>query len=471
MANDTAAKLKQIGTATKEFVQETDLNLLQSVEASRLKRAAHFCLLVGKSFWRNRCPLRASALAYTTLLALVPVLAIAVSVATSLLRDQGEKPIRELIDYLVVHAAPALNLQAAQGNAEGINKKEEVGATITSFIANNRSGTLGLTSTIALVFVAIGLLRTIEGSFNDIWGVARGRSWLRGFVQYWAAITLGPLMMILAVGLTTSPHFERTARLIQALGTAGVVILQMLPFVVLSVAFALFYALMPNTKVRWQAALAGGVVGGCLWQVNNLFSVTYVSRVVGYSKIYGSLGVIPIFLVGLYFSWLIVLFGAQVAYAFQNRQSYLQGRLAEGVSQRGREFVALRVMLLLADRFQRGERAPGVNGMAAALDVPTRLVSQILQTLTQARLAVEVADVEPGYAPGRPIEQITTQHILQAMRTGQGIQLPTRDDVQRLVALQSVEAIQEAERAKAESLSLASMLGHSSPPTAKADAG
>jgi membrane protein len=471
MANDTAAKLKQIGTATKEFVQETDLNLLQSVEASRLKRTAHFCLLVGKSFWRNRCPLRASALAYTTLLALVPVLAIAVSVTTSLLRDQGDKPIREVIDYLVVHAAPALNLQAAQGNAESMNKKEEVVATITSFIANIRSGALGLTSTIALVFVAIGLLRTIEASFNDIWGVTRGRSWLRGFVQYWAAITLGPLMMILAVGLTTSPHFERTARLIQALGTAGVVILQMLPFVVLSVAFALFYALMPNTKVRWQAALAGGVVGGCLWQVNNLFSVTYVSRVVGYSKIYGSLGVIPIFLVGLYFSWLIVLFGAQVAYAFQNRQSYLQGRLAEGVSQRGREFVALRVMLLLADRFERGERAPGVNAMAAALDVPTRLVSQILQTLTQARLAAEVADVEPGYAPGRPIERITTQHILQAMRTGQGIQLPTRDDVQRQVALQSLEAIQEAERLKAESLSLASMLGHSSPSTAKADAG
>lgn len=92
MANDTAAKLKQIGNATREFVQETNLQLLQSVESSKLKRAAHFCLLVGKSFWRNRCPLRASALAYTTLLALVPILAIAVSVTTSLLRDQGRSP-------------------------------------------------------------------------------------------------------------------------------------------------------------------------------------------------------------------------------------------------------------------------------------------------------------------------------------------------------------------------------------------
>jgi len=458
MANDTAAKLKQISHATRGFVEETDLEALQTVEASRLKRAAHFCLLVGKSFWRNRCPLRASALAYTTLLALVPLLAIAVSVTTSLLREQGEKPIREAIDYLVAQAAPALNLQAAQSGAEGVNRREEVVAQITRFIANIRSGTLGLTSTIALVFVAVGLLRTIEASFNDIWGVARGRSWLRGFVQYWAAITLGPLMMILAIGLTTSPHFERTARLIHTLGAAGVVLLQALPFVLLSLAFALFYALMPNTKVRWSAALAGGVVGGCLWQLNNLFSVTYVSKVVSYSKIYGSLGVIPIFLVGLYFSWLIVLLGAQVAYAFQNRRAYLQGRLAESVSQRGREFVALRIMLLLGARFQRGEPPPGVNALAAALDVPTRLVSQVLQALTQARLAVEVADLEPAYAPARPLDRINTHDILQAMRAGQGIQLRTRQDPQREVAQESLDAIQAAERAAAESRTLAAML-------------
>ena len=105
----------------------------------------------------------------------------------------------------------------------------------------------------------------------------------------------------------------------------------------------LIYRLMPATKVLWSAALVGGAVGGTLPQLNNLFSVIYVSRVLTYSKIYGSLGAVPIFLVGLYFSWIIILFGAQVAYAFQNRTAYVQEKQAETINQRGREFVALRM--------------------------------------------------------------------------------------------------------------------------------
>ena len=98
---------------------------------------------------------------------------------------------------------------------------------------------------------------------------------------------------------------------------------------------------MPNTKVHWRAALAGGLAGGMLFHLNNVVSVLYVSRVVSNSKIYGSLGLVPVFMIGLYFSWLILLFGAQVAYAFQNRATYLEEKQVENINQRGREFVAL----------------------------------------------------------------------------------------------------------------------------------
>ena len=258
----------------------------------------------------------------------------------------------------------------------------------------------------------------------------------------------------MAVGLTSSSQFQQTTALLAHLGPVGVVLLNLLPFLVVSLAFALFYQLMPNTRVRLYAALIGGLVGGCLWQLNNLFNVLYVSKVIAYSKIYGALGILPLFLIGLYFSWLIVLFGAQVAYAFQNRQAYLQDKVAENVNQCGREFVGLRVMVLVADHYLRGHRAPGLNQIAAALGVSSRLLGQLLPSLLKARLVVEVADREPGFVPARPPEQITAHEIMNALRAAQGFVPDTRQDRLREAVRSEYERIRQAERTAAASVSL-----------------
>ena len=198
----------------------------------------------------------------------------------------------------------------------------------------------------------------------------------------------------------------------------GGLIFQFLPLVVLWLAFALVYQLVPNTKVRFSAALVGGVVGGSLWHLNNVFGFLYVSRVVSNSKIYGSLGLVPVFMIGLYFSWLILLFGAQVAYAFQNRKAYLQDKLAENVNQRGREFVALRLMTCIGQRFQLGQPPVTIQEISAELGIPTRLAQQVLHTLLAARLVTEIAGAESAYAPARPLDAINAHHVLHAMRTG-----------------------------------------------------
>jgi membrane protein len=326
-----------------------------------LHRCAHFWLLVSKSFVRNRCPVRAASLAYTTLLALVPLLAVGVSITTSMLQKRGEEPVHDLINKLVDYVAPALDLETREmisrtalemddeeaalfgitnnadlalftnttpigsvTNQPAITGRDRVVKQITSFIARIRTGTLGVTSVLALLFVSISLLRTIEATFNDIWGVTKGRGWIKSIVYYWAAITLGPLLLVGAITLTTGPHLETTHAWLERVPLLGNALFYLLPFIILSVGFAVFYTVMPNTKVHFKAALVGGLVGGCLWQLNNIFNVVYVSRVMSYTSIYGSLGIFPVFLVGLYFSWLIMLLGAQVAYAFQNRQAYIQ---------------------------------------------------------------------------------------------------------------------------------------------------
>src|SRR5208282_6791204 len=109
----------------------------------------------------------------------------------------------------------------------------------------------------------------------------------------------------------------------------GHLLFQVLPVILVCLLFSLLYELMPNTRVSWRAALAGGLAGGLLFHLNNLLNVLYVSRVVSNSRIYGSLGLVPVFMIGLYFAWWILLFGAQVSYAFQNRDAYLQEKQLE----------------------------------------------------------------------------------------------------------------------------------------------
>jgi membrane protein len=464
MANDTVGRLKKLRAEAKVVLDESSLVGQEEQQLTRFQQFLHFWVLVGRSFLRNRCPVRASALAYASLLAMVPMLAVAISVSSSLLKKQGEEPIEQFIDKLVATVTPQVGLEMQgpalpptqpAGGAEAEDAKyqtarRQIAHTIKEFIGNVRSGTLGVSGMIALVFVAITMLSRIENTFNDIWGVTRGRTWLARVVYYWAAIALGPLLLMAAIGLTSGPHLEATrnymAQLPLGVGKVVSLLFRLLPFAILGVGFALFYQLMPNTKVDWRAALAGGMVGGCLWQMNNMLSVLYVSRVVTNSKIYGSLGMVPVVMIGLYFSWIILLFGAQVAYAFQNRRTYLQEKQAEGVHQRSREFVALRLMTQVGWQFNRGQKPLTLIQLAEGLGVPTRLAGQILQALIQSKLLVEALDTETAYVPARPLNQITAQDILQALRVGRGAELRTRDDPARPVVALEFERISQAEQ-------------------------
>ena len=460
MANQTWSKLRRIGEQAHAFFHEKDIER-QTHQQSYWLRAAHFWLLVGKSFIKNRCPVRASALAYTTLLALVPLLAVGASIATAVLQQKGEEPVRQLVTHLVENVAPTLGLDTKVGDVEAVNRRQVVVTNITTFIARIQSGTLGITGTIALIFVAIGLLRTIEATFNDIWGVTHGRGIISSIIRYWATITMGPILFIIVLGLFTAPRFTHATQLVENWPFIGAVLFKVIPITLVSVGFAVFYLLMPNTSVQPLAALAGGAVGGTLWYVNNKMAAFYASKAVTYSAIYGSLGILPLFLVGMYLSWLILLFGAQVAYAFQNRQAYLQEKQAESVNHRGREFVALRIMTRIAQRFQRGQTSPNMCELASDLGVPSRLIGQVLQALLHARLVVEVLGGETGYAPARPIRQITAHDIVMALRTGKGQELETHDDGTRQSVRLKFEAIYDAEREIAASMNLESLANES----------
>lgn len=456
----------------------------------RTRQFVHFWIFVGRNFVHNRCLVRASALAYTTLLALVPMLAIAVSVSTSLLRESGAEPIQEFIEETVKRFAPQIQQVGAVENAgpdgadgegkasegssgESTNATDRIGESdgpangvespvpsegamgtnavstagsakagtgvgepvvqgaeefanrISDYINNIQSGALGATSMLVLVLVAISLLRTIEATFNDIWGVEEGRSIMSSIVQYWTAITLGPLLLTFSVSMRASVKFSGMMLWIQDLPAGiGDVLTYLfgifIPIILLCGAFTLLYLLMPNTSVRWNAALVGGLVGAILLHLNSQLNVIYVSQVVTYTNIYGSLGVLPLFLIGLYVSWLILLLGAQVAYSFQNRHVYAQERQVERVNQDGRELAALRLLAMITENFLQGKCAATTQEMADVVGVPVRLVSQVIAVLEDENLVVELADPESGYVPARPPAQISIHQVLRAMRSARG---------------------------------------------------
>src|SRR5208282_198271 len=205
-------------------------------EFSRLERFAHFWVLAIRSFARNRCPVHAAALSYATLLALIPLFAVAISVTSSLLKNEGEEQIYRFIDKFVSNVmppatlstnGPAVSLNLSPGmsvaltptnsvtetnsvmtasdnsvnDTRVVTVQKEAARNIHDFVQNTRSGALGITGMALLVFVAISMLNRVEATFNDIWGVTRGRSWLLRIVLYWATITLGPLAIIAALGL------------------------------------------------------------------------------------------------------------------------------------------------------------------------------------------------------------------------------------------------------------------------------
>lgn len=494
-------------------------------EYSRLHRFLHFWVLVGKSFNRNRCPLRASALSFTTLLALIPMLAVAISVTSALLKKEGEDEIYHFVDNMVsamVPAAPMTNtppvrigatnaavetgqtnsfaeapalpgqtntppetgietnpagtivtstnappagqtnqpLAAAASsdtnsptNSDRAATQKEVAKHIHEFVRNTRSGAIGIVGAVLLVLVGIRMLRSVESTFNDIWGVTRGRNWMNTIQIYCTLLLIGPLLLAGAA----SPHLESTKRFLSTMPVLGPLIFPVLTLLTLWLLFTMFYQFIPNTKVRFKAALVGGLIGGTVWHVNNLFGFLYVSRVVSNSHIYGSLGLVPVFMLGVYFSWLFVLFGAQVSYAFQNRKMYLQERLTENVNQRGREFVALRLMTCIGQRFQHGQRPPTIEQMSDELGIPNRLAHQVLQTLVAAHLVIEIAGAESAYTPVRPLEQINAHHILQAMRA-RGQELLTRDEPVREEVYGEFARIQEAEKHAASSVTMLALV-------------
>ena len=371
--------------------------------------------------------IRAAALSYSSLLALGPLVAIAVLISGFALGNQDPAFAAQAVNRVISFIAPQVAQYDQAGRQEHKSDPALPAATpemvqlINNFITSSRSGTAGLIGILTLFIIVIGLFTTIENTFNDIWGVRRGRSWMARIVYYWSVITLGALLFftsltLLSAGAFMNVFFEKIPLGAQ-LKSLFVWMLPSGSVLLLVFILTLFYRLVPHTRVRWSAAILGAVIVTALLFLNNYLAFLYFKRVVLSKSLYGSVSIVPILMIGLYIFWFFVLVGGQITYAVQNVRYRSSQTAWHSLNHVTRESMSLVVLLLIARRFKVVAPAYAVSELSTLIRVPSQILNESLNRLCDLKLITELPPAEEAdpndarYQPARPLDQITLEEF------------------------------------------------------------
>lgn len=355
--------------------------------------------LVGFGFVNNQTVIRAAALTFTTILSIVPFLAVAFSISKGF-GLQNSDFIRTLI------------LKMTTGRVEVADK-------IIEYIDRTNVQALGWVGVATLLFTVFSLVGTTEKAFNTIWQVRRGRSPWRKVADFFPVILICPLVLVVASSFNVSLQQQEMVSWllsVQAIGVIETVVLKLTPYLLISMAFMFMYAFIPYTRVDLPAALLGGVVGGVLWQMAQWLYINWQIGAAKYNAIYGSFAQLPLLLIWIYISWVIVLFGSQVSYAWQNLNSFTKQRYFGEATPHERQKLAVLLMIVLARRFRDGDPLPSVQDFSDGLMAPVPLLNSLFCLLQGAGYVVltetEGLDV---YAPARALDDVRVLDVVKVV--------------------------------------------------------
>ncbi|MCI0500060.1 MAG: YihY family inner membrane protein [Planctomycetales bacterium] len=383
----------------------------------------------------NRCLTQAAALAYHSIFGILP-LAIVILMIFQMFpanREAGERVKKLLYDSLnltnIEYPAeePADAPSGAKPSAVGavptspapagrkISAAAKLDEMIDRYISKLNTGAITGVGLALVIWAAIGLLTTTERAFNTICHVSVGRSFLHRLFNYWAFLTLGPLLI--GAGLYVSAKYLLASELSRGVFSFAAPVV---PFFISIVAFFFLYYFLPNTRIRAGAALWGAWVATLLWTAAKYGLRVYMSNVVMYQDIYGMLGIIPLTVFWIYLSWLIVLFGLQLTYAAQNIKRLDAAEFSKARRQE-RCFLAndqtvIRVMEYVLNAFERKDQKPvSVEAVAWRFGMPTDFAEKVLNRLVQSGLLCHTNEPCMGYVPSTDGGHITLDEISRAI--------------------------------------------------------
>ncbi len=388
---------------------KTDVWRIRSSDLPRSKlflvRLLRILILSVRGLVEDKCQLKASALTFYTSLSIVPIFAMIFGVAKGFgfekvlekqllakLESQGEVVTR-VIDYA------------------------------NALLVNTKGGVMAGIGVVVLFWAIIKVLGNIEKSFNDIWGIKKGRPFRRKITDYLSIMLIGPVLFIVSSGITVlmASQAKIFVEKITLLGPVSPVIffvLKLLPYGTIWVLFIFIYIFMPTTKVHFRSGVLAGIIAGSMYQIFHWVYITFQVGVARYNAIYGSFAALPLFMIWLQLSWLIVLLGAELSFAHQNVDTFEFEPDSLGVSHAFKRLLSLRIVNLLVKHFSDGDSSWNEAKISDTLGIPVRLVRQILHELVACGIISQVKvdeDEATAFQPARNPDNMTIKYVVDAL--------------------------------------------------------
>ena len=383
-------------------IWSADINSLPWWQKSALSMV-RFVHIMMVDFLDGQLNLRAMSLVFTTMLSIVPLIAVSFSVMKAFGVHTQMEPM--LLNYL----APL----GGQG--------KEIAQQIMGFVDNTKVGLLSGVGLALLFGIIIRLINKIESAFNYTWRVQQSGSLARRFSNYVTVIMVGPVLVFIAMGVTGTAMNTSIAQAIvsvEPFGTLLSIATKLVPYLLIIAAFTFTYVFMPNTKVRFVPALVGGIAAGVLWQTVGWVFATVMSASIStsYTAIYSSFAFLFVFMIWLWWSWLILLVGSSVAY-YKQHPEYLHVKSEDlELTNKQKEEVAIQIMVIIGQRFYANAAPATVNDLVSALHLPQQSIEQQLTLFVEHGLLVIVEADDLSYSPARPLEQLSLKSVVDTVR-------------------------------------------------------
>ncbi|MCR4301391.1 MAG: YihY/virulence factor BrkB family protein [Sulfuricaulis sp.] len=391
----------QYANRAHDFLWGGDLGAVSGMHRRRVLSLRTF-YAIARDLGEGQLTLRAMSLVYTSLLSLVPLIALSFSV----LKGFGvHNQVRPLL----------LALLAPLGD-KGVQMTDEV----IGFVNNIKVGVLGALGLGLLIYTVITLLQKIELAFNFVWRVKRARPLSQRFSQYLSVLMIGPVLIFSAVGVTAAFFGSKMVQsliAIEPLGGLVEIVATLLPFMLVIAAFTFVYMLMPNTRVRLGSALVGASIAGILWQTLGWGFAAFIAASNKYTAIYAGFAIVILFMIWLYLNWLIVLIGASLSFYHQNPAQLASPRRELRLSNRVKEKIALLAATFIGRHYYTSAPAWSLEALAGRMNVTPMSVEGVMNAMQGAGFITETADDPPRYLPARSFETITVKELLDAVRS------------------------------------------------------
>lgn len=352
-----------------------------------------------RDLFSGEITMRSMSLVYTTLLSVVPLIAFSFSV----LKGFGVHEALEDQMYLVLEPLG--------------DKGREITDNVMTLVRNVNGGVLGGVSLAFFIYTAVSMVQKIEESFNFVWHVGASRSFARRFTEYMFVLLVGPVVIVIALGMLTSLQNDSFVQFLlnnEIVGPLFVATSKLTPYLLVSAVFVFLYAFVPNTDVKLKSALIGGLAGGFMWASIGLLMTAFVVNSVRTQAVYAGFAIAVITLIWIYLNWIVLLLGAQIAFYVQNPTYLRLGREEPWLSNSTRERLALNIMLLVGGAFREPGQTIDLASLSRRLGVPSLTLSPVIDKLEQGGLLT--CNEEDCLLPAREMARTTLDDVLSVVR-------------------------------------------------------